>query len=287
MRRSMAVLIGAAVLAAMIPTGSALAAEDEVSTRLEILIGFPAAAGDSGAAVELTTGTVILLGDEGRPRHDDPVVERALAFAGTVDKLWTTFRLDPERRERYARSYVARRGETYTVQDVPETDVQISSTLMELTADSAIYRVRFTEGATALADSTVSVARGGRAVVGGMDGESAPYLFVVVEPSSIGDVQAVPFKMGGDLSEPRKIEGVVPVFPEAARASKTQGTVVLQTVIDEEGVVRDLEVLRSADPALDQAAAEAVRQWRFEPAKLADGTPVAVSYVLTIRFALK
>ncbi len=287
MRRSMAVLIGAAVLAAMIPTGSALAAEDEVSTRLEILIGFPAAAGDSGAAVELTTGTVILLGDEGRPRHDDPVVERALAFAGTVDKLWTTFRLDPERRERYARSYVARRGETYTVQDVPETDVGISATLLELTADSAIYRVRFTEGATALADSTVSVARGGRAVVGGMDGESAPYLFVVVEPSSIGDVQAVPFKMGGDLSEPRKIEGVVPVFPEAARASKTQGTVVLQTVIDEEGVVRDLEVLRSADPALDQAAAEAVRQWRFEPAKLADGTPVAVSYVLTIRFALK
>lgn len=287
MRRSMAVLIGAAVLAAVIPAGSALAAEDEVSTRLEILIGFPAGEGDSGAAVELTTGTVILLGDEGRPRHDDPVVERALAFAGTVDKLWTTFRLDPERRERYARSYVARRGETYTVQDVPETDVQISSTLMELTADSAIYRVRFTEGATALADSTVSVTRGGRAVVGGMDGASAPYLFVVVEPSPLEDVRAIPFKLGGDLSEPRKIGGVIPVFPEAARASKTQGTVVLQTVIDEEGVVRDLEVLRSADPALDQAAAEAVRQWRFEPAKLADGTPVAVSYVLTIRFALK
>jgi TonB family protein len=284
----MHVLSGAMVVATvMVPPPAAVAGENEVSTRLEILIGFPEAAGDSGDAVELTTGTVILLGEEGRLRHDDPVVERALAFARTVDKLWTTFRLDPERRKKYARFYVARRGETFTVQDVPETDVRISSTLMELTADSAIYRVKFIEGTSTLADSTVSVARGGRAVVGGMDGESAPYLFVVVEPSPVEDVQAIPFKMGGDLSEPRKIEGVIPAFPEAARANRVEGVVVLQTVIDEDGVVRDLEVLRSADPALDQAAAEAVRQWRFEPAKLADGTPVAVYYVLTIRFALQ
>ena len=48
--------------------------------------------------------------------------------------------------------------------------------------EGATYRIVFRQDQTKLADSKLTVARGGRAVVGGMDGEAAPYVFVFVQP---------------------------------------------------------------------------------------------------------
>ena len=287
MRRTLGIVALTMILAVAASPGAA-AADNGVATRLDILVGFPAD-GQAKGGVELTTGTVIVLGDEGAPRHDDPVVERALAFARTVNKLWETFRLDPDRQKKFVRTFVARERSPYLVDEIPETDVGVTATLLETTPETAIYRVVFTQGDEELADSTVSVDRGGRAVVGAMDGVLAPYVFVIVEPVPSGDQRSTPvkFEMGGELSEPRAVTRANPVYPEDARADRVQGTVVLQVMIDEEGVVRDLAVLRSPDDRLTRAAAEAVREWRFQPATLADGTPVAVYYVLTIRFALE
>jgi protein TonB len=56
-------------------------------------------------------------------------------------------------------------------------------------------------------------------------------------------------------------------------------------VIAEDGSVRDVRVLRSK-PLLDEAAMDAVRQWRFTPTRL-NGEPVPVVMTVTVSFSLK
>jgi periplasmic protein TonB len=62
--------------------------------------------------------------------------------------------------------------------------------------------------------------------------------------------------------------------------------VVVRAVIDEQGMVRDVEVVKGLGLGLDQATLDAVRQWRFSPAAL-HGRPVAVYYHLTVRFTIE
>jgi protein TonB len=53
------------------------------------------------------------------------------------------------------------------------------------------------------------------------------------------------------------------------------------------GTVGDVQVEQSAgSPELDQAAAEAIKKWRFEPARRAN-QPVAVWLRMPVRFVLR
>jgi protein TonB len=63
-----------------------------------------------------------------------------------------------------------------------------------------------------------------------------------------------------------------------------QGVVILEAVIGEDGTVQNVRVLRSK-PLLDDAAVEAVRQWRFTPTLL-NGQPVPVVMTVTVAFTL-
>jgi len=91
--------------------------------------------------------------------------------------------------------------------------------------------------------------------------------------------------VGGDIKPPRKIVDVAPVYPPLARAARVEGIVILEAVIAEDGSVRDVRVLRSVQ-LLDDAAAEAVRQWRFTPTLL-NGQPVPVVMTITVAFKLR
>ena len=66
-----------------------------------------------------------------------------------------------------------------------------------------------------------------------------------------------------------------PEYPAIARAARVSRLVVLEATIGEDGRVGDIRVLRSVS-LLDQAAIDAVRQWRFTPT-LVNGPPVSVS----------
>jgi TonB family protein len=75
----------------------------------------------------------------------------------------------------------------------------------------------------------------------------------------------------------RKVRDVAPVMPEAARAAGIRGIVILEATIAADGTVSDARVLRSI-PQLDQAAIDAVRQWRYEPMQVSgQATPVIVT----------
>jgi TonB family protein len=103
-------------------------------------------------------------------------------------------------------------------------------------------------------------------------------------PATIPDPLAPPVRVGGAIGEPRRVHYVAPVFPAVARASRSEGLVILEVVVTRNGDVRDANVLRS-HPMFDRAAIDAVRQWRYTPTTL-NGTPVDVTMTVTVRFSL-
>ncbi len=92
-------------------------------------------------------------------------------------------------------------------------------------------------------------------------------------------------RVGKDIRAPRKVRDVPPVYPNAARLSRLEGTVVVECVIDAHGRVQNAAVLRGV-PLLDAAALEAVRQWVYAPSLL-DGVPVEVVMTVTLTFQLR
>jgi protein TonB len=98
-------------------------------------------------------------------------------------------------------------------------------------------------------------------------------------------VSSEPIRVGGALEEPRKVHHVPPVYPAIARASRQEGTVILEATIARDGRVLRARVLRS-NVLFDQAAIDAVRQWRFTTPTL-NGVPVDVLMTVTVRFTLR
>lgn len=72
---------------------------------------------------------------------------------------------------------------------------------------------------------------------------------------------------------PRVLRQTKPRYPPDAFVKKIQGTVLVELLIDDAGHVVRARVIQSV-PALDSAALEAVREWRFVPA-YKNGRPVA------------
>lgn len=75
----------------------------------------------------------------------------------------------------------------------------------------------------------------------------------------------------------------MPVYPEAALKARVRGYVTLRILVSETGGVADIAVVHAARGDLTKAALEAVRRWRFEPARKA-GRPVPGSYTVRIPF---
>jgi TonB family protein len=248
-------------------------------------MGEPAAS----AGVLLVPGTVIPV-DPAAPAPDladlPQVVQESLTFARVVDKLWRTFRLDPSRQLQQGRYVQAALGEVLDLPAPPEADVRLTAEMVGFSDSVATYRVTFRQGDQVLADSTVNVNRGGRAVVGGMDGASAPYIFVVVEPDPPRS-RPVPYDKKAGITEPVATQKAPPVYPKDAKQEGVQGLVLLSAALDTQGVPLDIRVLHSSDPRLAEAALQAARQWRWKPARRADGTPIAVYFTLTFNFRLQ
>jgi protein TonB len=91
-------------------------------------------------------------------------------------------------------------------------------------------------------------------------------------------------RVGGDIREPKKISDMKPVYPAEAIAAGVQGIVILEIIIDRDGSVSSALVLRPVQ-MLDQAALDAVKQWRFTPTLL-NGAPVPVIMTVTVNFTL-
>jgi protein TonB len=102
-------------------------------------------------------------------------------------------------------------------------------------------------------------------------------------------VASVPGGDGGVTRVARPTGGyqVRPAYPSTARRLGVQGTTLLRVHVLDDGRVGEVDVEESAGhPDLDRAAAEAVRRWRFEPARRGE-QPVAMWVRLPVEFRLR
>jgi protein TonB len=82
---------------------------------------------------------------------------------------------------------------------------------------------------------------------------------------------------------PVPVRTVAPEYPPELRRDGVSGLVMVKCTIDEQGNVVDPQVEKSSNPAFEKPAVDALKKWKFKPAKQ-DGTPVAIKVSIPIKF---
>lgn len=85
---------------------------------------------------------------------------------------------------------------------------------------------------------------------------------------------------------PVPVRTVAPDYPTEMRREGTPGLVMVKCTIDEQGNVVEPTVEKSSNPAFEKAAVEALKKWKFKPAKQ-DGNPVATKVSIPIKFSIE
>src|SRR6202790_1851420 len=134
-----------------------------------------------------------------------------------------------------------------------------------------------------------------------LNGDAAPTLEADSEQPSSGDsplsggllagkanqpaAPAPVLPVGGDVVTAHLISSVPPMYPAMARTQHISGDVRVDALIGANGRVSSMKVV-AGPTILHQAAMDALRQWRYQPATL-DGKPVAMHLSVTIQFRLQ
>lgn len=163
--------------------------------------------------------------------------------------------------------------------DTPEgpiTSVAVVRNLPEIrtistTHGGLTYKVEVDLAADGSAVGKFDVTEGVRTLVSATRGFLAP-----LKPSPAK-------RLTEGMIAPKVISRVEPLYPEEAKKARIAGVVILEATINEAGVVTEARVVKPLPFGLDQAALDAIRQWRFEPATQ-DGQAVPVKFNFTFNF---
>lgn len=107
-----------------------------------------------------------------------------------------------------------------------------------------------------------------------------------IGPGSGGGTGGGPYRPGSGITPPAIIREVKPDYTEDARRRGIAGDVVLEIIVRADGSVGPVKLLQGLGAGLDQRAIDAVRQWRFSPARRY-GTPVDVIVEVAVEFKLR
>jgi protein TonB len=125
-----------------------------------------------------------------------------------------------------------------------------------------------------LAPSIGHVAPTGDALGGGLAGSGSKPL-----------VPSAPLPVGGDVKQARLLSSTPPLYPVLAKTQHIEGNVRVDALVDENGKISAMKVI-SGPTLLHQAAMDAVRQWKYQPATL-DGKTVPMHLTVTLQFKLQ
>ena len=144
-------------------------------------------------------------------------------------------------------------------------------------------RRRVSTDGTTLTMTEQGVDEGGQAV-------DAVLRFVRPTATGTGVPPATPpgvFRAGPGVTIPRLLKDVKPQYTADAMRAKIQGSVVVECVVQTDGTVGDVKVIRSLDATygLDQEAIKAAKQWVFAPGTR-NGQPVPVMVSIELTFTL-
>jgi periplasmic protein TonB len=117
---------------------------------------------------------------------------------------------------------------------------------------------------------------------------------VVPKPSasSKSDLESICFPTGErgyvvskGVKPPRAVSTPDPAYSESARHSRIQGTAIYALLVDEQGLVSDVLLVRSLEPSLNFNGVVALRKWRFKPATF-EGEPIRGAVHVEVNFRL-
>ena len=94
-----------------------------------------------------------------------------------------------------------------------------------------------------------------------------------------------PLRVGGDVKAPVVTHRVDPVYPDMARKGRIAGMVIVEAIINKDGSVEQVKVIKGLPMGMSESAIEAVKQWKFKPGTM-NGEPVDVIFNLTVNFKL-
>jgi TonB family protein len=80
-----------------------------------------------------------------------------------------------------------------------------------------------------------------------------------------------------NLSTRKVVNRVAPSYPQIARLMKLKGTVKVEALVANNGTVKSVGI-KGGHPVLAQAAADAVRKWKWEPTAHESKEPIEVRF---------
>jgi TonB family protein len=105
-------------------------------------------------------------------------------------------------------------------------------------------------------------------------------------PLRAQETKEPPLQAGSEgVPVPKRTKTVPPTYPPEAQAAGIRGIVILELVVDPQGKVESVNVIRSV-AGLDDAAVDAAKQWEYEITKV-NGKPVSVKLTVPITFAMR
>jgi protein TonB len=93
----------------------------------------------------------------------------------------------------------------------------------------------------------------------------------------------VPHSASAALENPVPVRTVKPEYPAALRNQGVTGVVMVKCAIDAQGNVTETTVTKSSNEAFDKPAVDALKKWKFKPARQ-DGNPIAINVTIPIKF---
>ena len=110
-------------------------------------------------------------------------------------------------------------------------------------------------------------------------------------PISLSGKEHPPICRGNDsdapgcITAPHATYSPDPKYPKKESKARHRGAVILELVVDRDGMPRDIKVSRPLSPEFDEAAIDAVKKWKFSPAAR-DGKPIATEIKVEVDFRL-
>ena len=280
MIRSMIAAVGFIALVALtVPAMGGENTELGLAVKVTVFAGFPTGE-TSGAAGKLLVPGVVLV--PGASPQKNPTAE------DLAERFRSTFGLAKVEASPSANLFLQPGGEETVNTTAGKLDVRVR--LIQYTIPAAAFEVAILDGEKKLGEAKLMVERGNQGIMGGRNGEAAPYYFVVLEPQVALPPPAPGIHRSDEagVTPPKLIERVNPVYPEEARKAGVTGVVIVSALVGEDGTVQNVEVMRPLEKGCTEAAVAAVRQWRYEPARSeSTGKPVRVYFTVTIEFRLK
>ena len=115
-------------------------------------------------------------------------------------------------------------------------------------------------------------------------GDAATVLQECGERKGISSAASVADFVSRGIEPPKLVKQRKPDYPHGAQYFGVKGDLVVEVIVASDGSVREPRIVTPLPaPTLSYAALEAVKRWRFEPARMA-GQPIDVVYNLTVKY---